>query len=232
MSDGSAWRERRQIPARRRRGRSAAGRDDLARGAALQDQPSASLLLAGTRLSPRRQLPRLHGRDRGRARAGCVVHSPTVARYEGSDSSERAVANRKLVFELLVADQPPRAEAHDPDSEFWKNATRVGVATSRFAARYQPAPDRSHPAMAVNLDACIQCNLCVRACREVQVNDVIGMAARAIARRSCSTSTIRWAIAPALLRRMRPGLPDRRAVAGDDGRRAQRRQAEARSRSR
>ena len=33
-------------------------------------------------------------------------------------------------------------------------------------------------AMAVNLDACIQCNLCVRACREVQVNDVIGMAGR------------------------------------------------------
>jgi formate dehydrogenase major subunit len=41
-----------------------------------------------------------------------------------------------------------------------------------------PAADRSHVAMAVNLDACIQCNLCVRACREVQVNDVIGMAGR------------------------------------------------------
>ena len=32
--------------------------------------------------------------------------------------------------------------------------------------------------MAVQLDACIHCNLCVRACREVQVNDVIGMAGR------------------------------------------------------
>ena len=32
--------------------------------------------------------------------------------------------------------------------------------------------------MRVALDACIQCNLCVRACREVQVNDVIGMAHR------------------------------------------------------
>jgi formate dehydrogenase major subunit len=34
--------------------------------------------------------------------------------------------------------------------------------------------------MAVNLDACIDCGLCVRACREVQVNDVIGMALRGI----------------------------------------------------
>ena len=33
-------------------------------------------------------------------------------------------------------------------------------------------------AMSVNLDACIQCGLCVRACREVQVNDVIGMSGR------------------------------------------------------
>ncbi len=32
--------------------------------------------------------------------------------------------------------------------------------------------------MAVNLDACIRYDLCVRACREVQVNDVIGMAGR------------------------------------------------------
>ncbi len=56
----------------------------------------------------------------------------------------------------------------------------TGSALKRVAFRVHavPAPDRSHPAMAVQLDACIQCNLCVRACREVQVNDVIGMAAR------------------------------------------------------
>ena len=41
-----------------------------------------------------------------------------------------------------------------------------------------PLLDDSHVAMRVNLDACIHCNLCVRACREVQVNDVIGMAGR------------------------------------------------------
>ena len=48
----------------------------------------------------------------------------------------------------------------------------------RALCREQPAPDMSHPAMAVNLDSCIQCNRCVRACREEQVNDVIGMAMR------------------------------------------------------
>ena len=47
-----------------------------------------------------------------------------------------------------------------------------------FEARHQPAQDVSHPAIAVNLDACIQCGRCVRACREEQVNDVIGYAFR------------------------------------------------------
>jgi formate dehydrogenase major subunit len=82
---------------------------------------------------------------------------------------------------LLVTDQPAIEVAHDPESEFWKTAKRQGVAAGRFPKRERieiPAPDRSHAAMAVNLDACIQCNLCVRACREVQVNDVIGMAGR------------------------------------------------------
>ncbi|HEX3419440.1 MAG TPA: molybdopterin-dependent oxidoreductase, partial [Stellaceae bacterium] len=92
--------------------------------------------------------------------------------------SERAVAARRMVTELLLADQPPRDVAHDPQSELWQIVSRQKLEAGRFPRRAAPAPDRSHPAMAVNLDACIQCNLCVRACREVQVNDVIGMAAR------------------------------------------------------
>jgi formate dehydrogenase major subunit len=93
-------------------------------------------------------------------------------------ASERAKESRKLVFELLLADQPARDTAHDPDSRFWQWSDRVEVGASRFPKASRPAADRSHPAMAVQLDACIHCNLCVRACREVQVNDVIGMAAR------------------------------------------------------
>jgi formate dehydrogenase major subunit len=96
-------------------------------------------------------------------------------------STDRAKTARKMVAELLLTDQPAVEVAHDNDSEFWKTAKRQGVVDGRFPKREReavPAPDRSHPAMAVNLDACIQCNLCVRACREVQVNDVIGMAGR------------------------------------------------------
>ncbi len=93
-------------------------------------------------------------------------------------ASERARKSRRMVFELLLADQAARDEAHDGGSKFWQWAEKIEIETSRFPARDLPGEDLSHPAMAVNLDACINCGLCVRACREVQVNDVIGMAAR------------------------------------------------------
>ena len=139
-------------------------------------------------------------------------------------TSDRAKTARQMVFELLVSDQPERATSHDPQSKFWSWADRMGIDTGRFPEREKmPAPDRSHPAMAVNLDACIQCNLCVRACREVQVNDVIGMAGRGHGEKivfdfddPMGTVHLRR------LRRMRAGLPDRRADAGDAGQRQKR----------
>ncbi len=102
---------------------------------------------------------------------GMVVHT----------DSERAHKARKTVMEMLVADQPARSEAHDSSSHFWKMAELQGLEESRFPAIEKtrvPLLDSSHAAMQVNLDACIHCNLCVRACREVQVNDVIGMSGR------------------------------------------------------
>src|SRR5215469_7252769 len=108
--------------------------------------------------------------------ASCIrTPSPGMKVHTQTD---RAKTARKMVTELLLTDQPAREVAHDPDSELWKVATRLELAQGRFPRRDTPGPDRSHPAMAVNLDACIHCNLCVRACREVQVNDVIGMAGR------------------------------------------------------
>jgi formate dehydrogenase major subunit len=93
-------------------------------------------------------------------------------------ANERAKTAQRMVMELLLADQPARDIAHDRDSRFWHWAEQLRVIDSRFPERASPPPDASHPAMRVALDACIHCNLCVRACREVQVNDVIGMAYR------------------------------------------------------
>ncbi len=101
-------------------------------------------------------------------KADMVVHS----------SNARAKKAQSMVMELLVSDQPKREVAHQKNSKLWNWADFLKVADSRFPAREAHEIDISHPAMHVALDACIQCNLCVRACREVQVNDVIGMAMR------------------------------------------------------
>lgn len=93
--------------------------------------------------------------------------------------TDRAEKSRAMVMELLVADQPE--QPHDVSSHFWDMAKLNDVSDSRFPAKEPekiPLLDDSHIAMRVNLDACINCNLCVRACRDVQVNDVIGMAGR------------------------------------------------------
>ncbi|MEQ8866080.1 MAG: formate dehydrogenase subunit alpha [Thalassobaculum sp.] len=112
-----------------------------------------------------------------RVLAASCIRTPTEG-MKVQSASERAKSSRKLVMELLVADQPARAQSHQPDSTLWKFADSQGVEASRFPAHATPEDDSSHPGIAVNLDACIQCNLCVRACREVQVNDVIGLAYR------------------------------------------------------
>ena len=113
-----------------------------------------------------------------RVLAASCVRKPTegmVVKVTGG----RPEKVRATVLELLIGDQPTHQKAHDKSSHLWKIAKAQGIETSRFPkinSAQIPLLDDSHVAMSVNLDACIQCNLCVRACREVQVNDVIGMA--------------------------------------------------------
>jgi formate dehydrogenase major subunit len=126
-------------------------------------------------------------RPDGNCRA-CVVEirgervlAPSCCRYpkagmEVETANERARAAQKMVLELLLSDMPERSYRPDSELDFW--AKRLASGRPRFARRDQPAADVSHPAIAVNLDACIQCTRCVRACREEQVNDVIGYAQR------------------------------------------------------
>src|SRR5688500_1123757 len=99
-----------------------------------------------------------------------------VAGMEVTTNSPRALGSQKMVLELLLSDMPEQEYTLDNKLRQW--GQRMGVGTPRFEKREQPKSDLSHPAIAVNLDACIQCTRCVRACREVQVNDVIGYAYR------------------------------------------------------
>src|SRR5689334_22294014 len=110
-----------------------------------------------------------------RALAPSCCRFPTAG-MEVTTNSPRALTSQKMVLELLMSDmgEVPHTKVNKVAS--W--AKKMGVGKPRFKKREQPKPDISHPAIAVNLDACIQCTRCVRACREVQVNDVIGYAGR------------------------------------------------------
>jgi formate dehydrogenase major subunit len=98
--------------------------------------------------------------------SGMVVHS----------DSERSRRAQKMVLELLLANAPQKSDTLSNELRRW--CTALGVETPRFPPRLPPLPPHTHPAMTVNLAACIHCTRCVRACREAQVNDVIGYAYR------------------------------------------------------
>src|SRR5512140_1428410 len=95
---------------------------------------------------------------------------------EVKTNSERAVASQKMVLELLLADMPEKEYTRHNEVDQWAEKLKIGK--PRFPSRVQVPQDLSHPAMAVNLDACIQCTRCLRACRDEQVNGVIGLAFR------------------------------------------------------
>lgn len=110
-----------------------------------------------------------------------------TAGMEVQAQSERALKSQKMVLEMLLSDMPDAGYKWNEKDESlqhgelseWAARMEVQVRPELKALRReQPKADVSHPAMAVNLDACIQCNRCVRACREEQVNDVIGYAMR------------------------------------------------------
>jgi formate dehydrogenase major subunit len=110
-----------------------------------------------------------------------------TAGMEVQSTSERALKSQRMVLEMLLSDMPDTGYKWNEQDESKQHgelsdwAARLDVTVRpelKALRRDQPAADLSHPAMAVNLDACIQCNRCVRACREEQVNDVIGYALR------------------------------------------------------
>ena len=158
-------------------------------GQQVQARPGETLLKVAQRAGI--DIPHLCYKDgletAGNCRA-CVVEiegervlAPSCCRTPSADmkvntDSKRAVDAQKMVLELLLSDMPEKEYTRHNEVDVW--AEHLGVQKPRFEARAQPVADVTHPGIAVHLDACIQCTRCLRACREEQVNDVIGLAMR------------------------------------------------------
>ena len=161
-------------------------------GETVSAYPGESILQTAKRLG--KEIPHLCYTDNlrpdGNCRA-CVVEvegervlAPSCCRsatkgMKVQTNSERTIKSQKMILELLLSDMPDQNKSPyklDSELDFW--AEKMDVSQPRFKSREQPPADLSHPAIAVNLDACIQCTRCVRACREEQMNDVIGYANR------------------------------------------------------
>ncbi|RWP66849.1 formate dehydrogenase subunit alpha [Mesorhizobium sp.] len=117
-----------------------------------------------------------------RVLAASCIRKPSAGMVVKTDT-ERAKKSRQMVFELLASNMRPAADGPDQQSMFWQWAGSMGISGARYSSKFatddvRPEFDITNPAIAVNLDACITCGACVRACREVQVNDVLGMAER------------------------------------------------------
>ena len=113
--------------------------------------------------------------DGERVLAPSCCRTPTEGMMVQSDS-ERAIKAQSMVIELLKSDVSEQAHTLNSELDYW--ASKLNVSLPRFEARIQPECDASHPGITVNMDACIQCTRCVRACRDEQNNDVIGLAMR------------------------------------------------------
>lgn len=87
---------------------------------------------------------------------------------------QRAQTTRRGVLELLLAEAPNATG----ELAYW--AKRTAAQAGRFGVLTSPtlAADKSHPAIVFDAAACIACTRCLRACRDIQANDVIGLAAR------------------------------------------------------
>ena len=119
----------------------------------------------------------------GRALAAACLR-PCDDGMEVSTDTEEVERSRRVLTELLLADQPPRDE--DPkqtttgDNELLALADRYGLDgrgdtdDGGLPCGSGRGTDSSNPVIAVDHDACIMCDRCVRACDDIQNNDVIG----------------------------------------------------------
>jgi CRP-like cAMP-binding protein/Fe-S-cluster-containing hydrogenase component 2 len=89
---------------------------------------------------------------------------------------ERIKAAVGMLTELLLADHPtPCAkESRTRDCELEALARRFNIKAPRFSSRPARGRDDSSLVIAVDHDACILCDRCVRGCNDIKNNQVIG----------------------------------------------------------
>ena len=82
---------------------------------------------------------------------------------------------RAMLTELLLSEQPEESgkETTTADDELQALARRYQVEVRLPRGNSRP-DDMSSPAIAVDHQACILCDKCIRACDDIQNNDVIG----------------------------------------------------------
>jgi CRP-like cAMP-binding protein/Fe-S-cluster-containing dehydrogenase component len=115
--------------------------------------------------------------DTGARVLGAACVRPVESGMKVSTNSEKVLAARKTLLELLMADHPsPCArQQHSGDCELETLAKQAGVGTPRFARRTTSrGEDDSSLAIAVDHDACILCDRCIRGCDEIKNNFVLG----------------------------------------------------------
>src|SRR6267378_1463198 len=107
--------------------------------------------------------------------ASCV--RPVEPGMKVVTNSEKVLGARKTLLELMMSDHPsPCARAQNSgDCELEALAKAAGASQPRFAKRtIARGKDDSSLAIAVDHDACILCDRCIRGCDEVKSNFVLG----------------------------------------------------------
>ncbi len=114
----------------------------------------------------------------GRADAAACIR-PCEEGMQVATATPEIQQRRRVLTELLVADQPPRAD--DPKQTTTADNELIAIADGLAVTDGVDLPkgpargtDLSNPVIAVDHDACILCDRCVRACDDIQGNDVIG----------------------------------------------------------
>jgi Fe-S-cluster-containing hydrogenase component 2/CRP-like cAMP-binding protein len=115
--------------------------------------------------------------DTGARVLGAACVRPVEPNMKVQTNSEKVLAARKTLLELLMSDHPsPCArQENSGDCELETLAKEAGVGPPRFPRRtISRGHDDSSLAITVDHDACILCDRCIRGCDEIKNNFVLG----------------------------------------------------------